>query len=95
MAKKSAIGWVDNYGNKWQVADVMITTVGAATIANKKAEENFPSDSSCSALLYTPSKRVKRAIMTSDEQEDVSATLLLPEIWIDIFSHLSQVHSCL
>ena len=29
----------------------MITTVGAATIANKKAEENFPSpDSSCFAL---------------------------------------------
>ena len=54
MAKKSAIGWVDNYGNKWQVADVMITTVGAATIANKKAEENFPSDSSCAL------QRVKR-----------------------------------
>ena len=41
-------------------AAVIITTVGAATIANKKAEENFPSsDSSCSALLYTQSKGQK------------------------------------
>ena len=35
-----------------------------------------------------------RAIMMRDDQGDVSGTLLLPEIWIDIFSRLSQVHIC-
>ena len=76
------------------IADYSSVRAGAA-IDNKKAEDNFPSDnSSCSKGLLLFALQNCLAMLT-DGQEDVLATMLLPEIWVEILSRLSQVQSCL